>query len=200
MSDQVNSPAIPRRGRPPSQEARDGILRAARTMLEQRGLTGVTMEGVAALAGVGKPTVYRHFADRNELAMAALMQMATPPRASQRHADPLQELKRQLLAMAALFESSTGRFVTSVLASGHGETEMSKAFRSHFIERSRDHSRQLLGEAKHTGAVRRDADIELALDQLYGPILYRLLIGNAPVNRDRVGKLLDQLIVGIGHR
>ena len=167
-------------------------------MLDERGLTGVTMEGVAGRAGVGKPTVYRHFADRHELVMAALMQMASPEGDSARHRDPLEALKQQLLAMAALFESPTGRFVTSVLASGHGETEMSKAFRTHFIERSRDHSRTLLEEAKSAGAIRRDTDVELALDQLFGPILYRLLIGRSPFNRAVVGKLLDQLVKGIG--
>lgn len=200
MSDVVNSRPAPRKGRPRSQEARGAIVRAARAILEERGLTGVTMEGVAALAGVGKPTVYRHFTDRHELAMAALMQMATPEPRTVEHAEPLEELKRQLLSMAALFESPTGRFVTSVLASGHGETEMSKAFRGHFIERWRDQSRALLNEAKEAGEIGGDTDIELALDQLYGPILYRLLIGHSPVNREVVSMLLEQLLRGIAPR
>jgi AcrR family transcriptional regulator len=199
MDRHVNSSSR-RPGRPPSQKARRAIVLAARKLIEERGPTGVTMEGAAALAGVGKPTVYRHFADRHELAMAALMQMATPEGGMTQPGAPLQELKRQLLAMAALFESPTGRFVTSVLASGHGETEMSKAFRSHFIEQRREQSRKLLLESKQAGAIRRDANVELALDQLYGPILYRLLIGHSPVNRELVGKLLGQLLEGIGCR
>ena len=198
MSKIVNSPETPRRaGRPPSRQARDAIVAAARAMLEERGLTGVTMEGVAALAGVGKPTVYRHFGNRHELAMAALMQMATPEGHIEADGDPIRELKRQLLAMAALFESPTGRFAASVLASGHGETEMSKAFRSHFVEQRREQSCKLLDEAKEKGAIRHDADVELALDQLYGAILYRLLIGRAAVNRKFVAELLEQLLRGI---
>lgn len=197
MSKNVNINSPPRAGRPPSQKAREAIVRAACTMLEERGLTGVTMEGVAALAGVGKPTVYRHFADRHELAMAALMQAATPPEGASRYADPLEALKAQMLAMAAMFESPTGRFAASVLASGHGETEMSKAFRSHFVEQRREQSRGLLDEARQKGSIRHDADIELALDQLYGAILYRLLIGRSAVNRKFVAELLEQLLRGM---
>jgi AcrR family transcriptional regulator len=198
MSRNVNSPESPRRaGRPPSQRARNAIVSAARSMMEERGLTGVTMEGVAALAGVGKPTVYRHFANRHELAMAALMQMATADGRIEADGDPIRDLKDQLFAMAALFESPTGRFAASVLASGHGETEMSKAFRGHFIEQRREQSGRLLDEAREKGAIRHDADIELALDQLYGAILYRLLIGGAAVNRKFVAELLEQLLRGI---
>jgi AcrR family transcriptional regulator len=62
-------------GRPRSETARLAILRAAQDLLEQGGLPAVTMEGVAARARVGKPTVYRHFSNRHELAMAALMQI-----------------------------------------------------------------------------------------------------------------------------
>jgi AcrR family transcriptional regulator len=190
---------LPRRaGRPPSRKAREAIVRAACKMIEDRGLTGVTMEGAAALAGVGKPTVYRHFADRHELAMAALMQIATPPSAPGGDDDPLEELKAQMLAMAALFESPAGRFAASVLASGHGETEMSKAFRGHFVEQRREQSRELLERAKAKGSIRHDADIELALDQLYGAILYRLLIGRSAVNRQFVTALLEQLLGGMG--
>jgi AcrR family transcriptional regulator len=198
MSEQVNIERSRRAGGPPSKKAREAMVRAAQTMLEERGLTGVTMEGVAALAGVGKPTVYRHFGNRHELAMAALMRMAAPHGETVRHSEPLEELKQQLLAMAALFESPTGQFVTSVLASGHGETEMSKAFRSHFVEQRREQSRKLLERARETGAIRRDAQIEHALDQLYGAILYRLLIGRSAVSRDFVAALLEQLVRGIG--
>jgi len=197
MSSNVNIEKPRRPGRPPSQQARDAIVRAACTMLQERGVTGITMEGVATLAGVGKPTVYRHFGDRHELAMAALMRMATPEGEAPGNADPMETLKQQLLGMAALFETPTGRFVTSLLASGHGDTEMSKAFRNHFVEQRRQQSRVLLQLAKDAGTLRPDTDVELALDQLYGPILYRLLMGHGSIDRSLVTRLLDQLLEGI---
>src|SRR6185295_10744759 len=64
----------PPRGRPRSPEAKKAILRAARALLAEGGPAAVTMEGVAARAGVGKPTVYRWWPDRHAVAMAALME------------------------------------------------------------------------------------------------------------------------------
>src|SRR6185295_1474416 len=78
MIRQVKGPVKPDdsprpRGRPRSAKARNAILHAARELLREGGPAGVTMEGVAARAGVGKPTVYRWWPDRHAVAMAALM-------------------------------------------------------------------------------------------------------------------------------
>ncbi len=200
MSHGVNTGAkTPSRkaGRPRSEAARRSILKAAHALLEAGGLPAVTMEGVAARAKVGKPTVYRHFNNRHELAMAALMQVSggeVPPGPD---SDPLRALERQLFGIAALFESPTGRFVTSVLASGYGETEISKAFRSHFVQARRDYGRDLLQQAVELGEIRPDTDLDATVDQLYGAIFYRLLMGHAPVTRPFIATLFDQVMLGV---
>ena len=61
----------PPRGRPRSETARTRILAAARALLEERGLPGLTVEGIAARAGVGKPTIYRHWPNAQAVAMDA---------------------------------------------------------------------------------------------------------------------------------
>ena len=71
---EAKSDVGPPRGRPRSPEAKTAILRAARALLAEGGPAAVTMEGVAARAGVGKPTVYRWWPDRHAVAMAALME------------------------------------------------------------------------------------------------------------------------------
>jgi AcrR family transcriptional regulator len=45
------------RGRPRSEHRKQAILEAAQALLEEGGPGAVTMEAVAARAGVGKPTV-----------------------------------------------------------------------------------------------------------------------------------------------
>ena len=64
------APPGPRsRGRPRSEAARQAILQAARELLADGGPGAVTMEAVAARAGVGKPTVYRWWPDRHAVAI-----------------------------------------------------------------------------------------------------------------------------------
>ena len=153
-SERTNDAPSPRpRGRPRSETARQAILDAARETLEEGGLLAVTMEGVAARAGVGKPTVYRHWSNRYELAMAALIAASGEVAAPAAGAAPVDALRAQLHQMADLFASGTGRHVAAVIASGYGETELSKAFRSHFVQARREEGRTLL-QARDRG--RRD--------------------------------------------
>jgi AcrR family transcriptional regulator len=195
VKDDVKS--MRRRGRPPSRAARRRILRAAHEMLEHGGLLSITMEGVASRARVGKPTVYRQFNNRYELAMAALMEASGEfvPCASGRN--PLEELRAQLRSMATLFASGTGRHVALMLASGYGETEMSKAFRSHFVQARREEGRSLLERAIEAGQIRGGISTELVLDLIYGPIFYRLTMGHAPLDAHFADRLLDQVLEGI---
>ena len=187
------------RGRPRSDAARRAILAAATEMLEQGGLLAVTMEGVAARAQVGKPTVYRYWSNRYELAMAALMAAAGEMALPSPSQAPLEALRAQLKALAALFASGTGRHVAGLLSSGYGETELSKAFRSHFVQARRDEGRELLRRAAEAEQIRPDLDVELVLDLIYGPIFYRLTIGHAPIDSRFTGALLGQLLEGIGN-
>ena len=200
MDNRVKTEAVAegrKAGRPRSETARRAILKAAQALLEKGGLPAVTMEGVAARAKVGKPTVYRHFGNRHELAMAALMAIGGGEVRTAPNSDPMRALKRQLSGIAALFESPTGRFVTSVLASGYGETEISKAFRSHFVQARREYGRALLQRAVDLGEIKPETDLDAAVDQLYGAIFYRLLMGHAPVSKQFIATLFDQLILGI---
>ena len=66
--------STPRRkpGRPRSERARQAILRSAFDLLQEVGPTRLTVEAVAARAGVGKPTIYRYWANAQDLAMAAM--------------------------------------------------------------------------------------------------------------------------------
>jgi AcrR family transcriptional regulator len=200
MSNSVNTPSMknaPRRGRPPSATARAAILAAARDMLEEGGLLSITMEGVAARAGVGKPTVYRHWDNRYELAMATLLaaseELVRPPAG----ASSIDALRHQLIGLANAFASGTGRHVAALLASGYGETELSKAFRSHFVQARRNESRVFIERAIEAGQLRRDVPIEIALDIIYGPIFYRLTMAHAPVDAAFVNALLDELLAGL---
>ena len=206
MSEQVkpeteipaDAPSARPRGRPRSETARQAILDAAREALEEGGLLAVTMEGVAARAGVGKPTVYRHWSNRYELAMAALIAASGDVETPSPAAAPLDALRAQLHQMAALFASGTGRHVAAVIASGYGETELSKAFRSLFVQARREEGRTLLRRAIEAREIRADVALETVLDLVYGPIFYRLTMGHGAVDGRFVDGLIDELVKGIG--
>ncbi len=84
-----------------------------------------------------------------------------------------------------------------MIAASLGETELAKAFRNQFIAASRAHGRELLERAMRQGELREDLDLEVALDLVYGPIYYRLLVGHAPLDRAFTDAVLDQVLRGL---
>src|SRR5687767_9496542 len=148
MSGRVKAPAklevAPPRGRPRSPAAKQAILRAARVLLAEGGPAAVTMEGVAARAGVGKPTVYRWWPDRHAVAMAALMEGEVDDVAASSRTSAIRALRHQLRTIAERFSTPMGRHVTTMIAASDTETELSKAFRNHFVLARRTEGRALL--------------------------------------------------------
>lgn len=187
------------RGRPRDLGARTAILRAARALLAEGGPGQVTMEAVAARAGVGKPTVYRWWPDRHAVTMAALMD-ADAGAARAAPTPSLAGLRSQLLQIATRFATPTGRHITAMLAAADQESELARAFRGHFVIARRAEGKALLAEAIERGEVRADLDIEVALDQLYGAVFFRLLMGHAPLDAAFVDQVLAQALDGMRAR
>jgi AcrR family transcriptional regulator len=188
------------RGRPRSEETRRAILRAARDLLAEGGPGAVTMEAVAERARVGKPTVYRSWPDRHAVAMAALMEEDAKESEPPRKRSALDTLTGELVRIVERFSTGTGRHITTMLAAADQDSELSKSFRNHFVLTRRAEGRALLERARDAGEVRADLDLEVALDLLYGPLFFRLLMGHAPLDAAFARKLVSELKKGLRRR
>jgi AcrR family transcriptional regulator len=186
----------PGRGRPRSETARRNVLAAARKLLEERGLPGLTVEGIAAEAGVGKPTIYRHWPNAQAVAMDAFLEGGDRASGEPLGGSPLGALRRQLAGIAVAFASPAGRSTAAMIAAAQNDSELAKVFRQRFIMRGRETGRALLLQAIEQGAVRPDLDLEVALDLIYAPLFFRLLIGHGPLDRDFTDTLLDTALEG----
>ncbi|HET6224275.1 MAG TPA: TetR/AcrR family transcriptional regulator [Dongiaceae bacterium] len=192
MSRQAPSP--PSRGRPRDPRTRAAILAAARVLLERGGLTAVTIEAIAAKAGVSRPTIYRYWPNAPAVAMAAFLEASGAPADSKASRSALAALRAQLHAVADAFAAPAGRSIAAMVAAAQSETELAKAFRNEFIARNRDAARLLLERCIAERLVAPPANIDLALDLIFGPLFYRLLMGHAPITRGFVDQLLDAVI------
>ena len=193
MTRQPPAPS-PTRGRPRDPRTRAAILAAARALLERGGLTAVSIEAIAQKAGVSRPTIYRYWPNAPAVAMAAFLEATGAPDAARTARTPLAALRAQLHAVADAFAAPTGRSVAAMVAAAQSETELAKAFRHEFITRNRDATRLLLNRCIEDKLVAPPADMELALDLIFGPLFYRLLMGHAPITRAFVDRLIDTVI------
>ncbi len=170
-----------RRGRPPNQLAQATILKAAHDILTEDGFGRLTVEAVAARSGVGKPTIYRHWANASELAMAALMS-GDPGIFAGGGTSLRSALAGQMRSLIQAFATTRGRQIAMTLAAADPESEFTKAFRNQVILSSREAGRAMLLEAAARGEIMLQQDLEVLLDMIYGPVFYRLLVGHRPLD------------------
>ncbi|CAN7202140.1 TetR/AcrR family transcriptional regulator [Pararhizobium sp. LjRoot255] len=170
-----------KRGRPPSATARKRALEAAHEILMTEGFGRLTIEAVATRSGVGKPTIYRNWANAQELAMAALL-VNPLPSAEAEGATAHAALGAQMRGLITAFASTRGRQITMALAAADPESEFTKAFRNQVILSSRNAGRIILEQALARGEIIRPPDLEALLDMIYGPVFFRLLVGHRPLS------------------
>ena len=114
------------RGRPRDPATRKRILAAASQLLDEGGLSAVTMEAIAARAQVGKPTVYREWPNANAVAMSAFLERARRPAARARSRTALLALKRQLRELSEAFATRAGRSTVMMIAAAQNDSELAK--------------------------------------------------------------------------
>ena len=190
--------AVPQRGRPRSEKARNAILKAAAELLLEKGLTAVSMDAVAARAGVSKATIYRWWPTKETLALDTLYQewAAVPPaRDTGSLRGDLLSLLRPWARLAS--KRPYGRVIAALITEAQTDPVFARQYRARFVEPRRDQARAIFSRAIERGEIPADTKIEVALDLLYGPVYHRLLHGHAPLNDRFVRDVIDTALDGI---
>ena len=190
-------PKVRAPGRPRSVASRDAILRAAYQILNEAGFAGFTVEGVAARAGAGKATIYRWWRTKGTLAIEAFL-VALTPRLEQHHdgRSAIADLRAQVHHAANIYRGRAGQLLRELIALGQEDSETSRRLRADFVEPRRQAAMQLLQRAVASGELPGETDIPVLADALWGPVLHRLLVSHAPIDRRFIEKLLDLVLGG----
>jgi AcrR family transcriptional regulator len=165
------------RGRPRSEKAEQAILDATLRMVGTHGVTGTTIEGVAAQAGVGKTTIYRRWETKTDLIVAAVSQLAPPavefPDTGGLWSDMklLADLQRERLAGTGLLTVAP-----RVLAESMNDPELHQKFLDDVITPLRGLIRSLIERGIERGELRADLEIEPLVDILHAIPIYRILM------------------------
>jgi AcrR family transcriptional regulator len=185
-------------GRPRSVAADHSILEAATAILAERGLTGMTMEEVAARAGVGKATVYRRWPSRGALALDAFMaefrsQLSLPDTGTLR-GDLLAALRSWSRAVT---RSRAGRMLAGLIAEAQRDPQLAAGWRERVFEPLRTQHKALVDRAARRGEIRDGADADVVLDMVFGAAYHRLLQGHLPLNDRFARQVVDLVMDGL---
>jgi AcrR family transcriptional regulator len=190
--------AARQRGRPRSEKAHHAILQAAAELLLEQGLTAVSMDAVAARAGVSKATIYRWWPTKETLALDALYQEWADLPPAQDTGSLRGDLLTLLRPWARLASRRPyGRAIASLVTEAQTDPAFAHQYRERFVQPRRDQGRAILRRAITRGEIPPQTNIEVTLDLLYGPIYHRLLHGHAPLNDRFVRDVIDTVLHGI---
>ena len=189
------------RGRRRSERSHQAIISATRELLVERGYPDVTIEGIAARAGVGKQTIYRWWPSRAALVLEAYLSSAdvvTPPAAARTVREDVRALLGWLIAV--LREPTGGHVVAGLVADIQHDTDLAEGFHRDVVPARREAMLAALERGRERGEIRMDADFELAVDALHGAVFYRLLLSGEPLDGDVAARLADHVLEGLASR
>jgi AcrR family transcriptional regulator len=190
----------PRRtpGRPRSEASHQAIIRATLELMLEIGYGSLTMEGVRARAGVGKATIYRRWASKEELVRDAIAFMH-----DDLEAPDTGSLRGDYEGLAARVRSAAQRegaatFMPRLLGEAVNDPELHAIFYANLVKPRRDQLRAVLERAVARGELRDDVDVELMIDLFAGPAVYRLLITGGDLSQMfEVADQFDALLNGL---
>jgi AcrR family transcriptional regulator len=186
-------------GRPRSERARQAILGCTLTFLEDKanGFSGLTIEHVAAEAGVGKATVYRWWPTK-----AALLADAFASRVTQKLHFPDtgsvgRDMNLQMHQLASIMRSRRGNILSAILGAGQSDKTLISAFRERFLKPRRAEAYATLQRGVVRGELPADLDLNMVLDALYGPLYMRFLLRHDRLTPGFVDQLCELVLGGI---
>jgi AcrR family transcriptional regulator len=185
-------------GRPRSARADEAIIDAVLDLMaEGVGADTLSIEAVAARAGVGKATIYRRWPNKEALIVDAVTSLKGP-------LPPVrgESVRDDLVALMSRMGQNTGRksatIMSCLLPELHRSKIMSGCYQS-VIEPRRAVMRQVIQRGVETGELRPDLDVELALALLSGPVLVQQVLQWNPQldTGDLAARVVDAVLAGI---
>jgi len=188
------------RGRPRDRGADDRILLAAFEQLVRVGYGGLSMEAVAAEAGVAKTTVYRRYPAKRDLVVAALGEETPFPSvpADLPAHDALERFIRQAITM--LIDSGAARILGSLLVEDQREPGLLDVFRQRILGPRREMVLAMLQRGIERGEIRPDIDPLVVTEMVAGAVFGHHVILGLPTTDDWIDSLVDHIWAAIAAR
>lgn len=190
-------------GRPRSVETHHAILEATLELVARDGIQGVSIEAIAAQAGVGKTAIYRRWATKDALVLDALSELQAQVRLVE-SGNIRKDLSSFLGDLFSQIESHP--LLKGLLLRVLGEAKDRPEFLQALIERlytpRRQQWQELFHHAQQRGELRSDLDLNIVAGLIMGSVFYHVLTSQisptAPPVRELPERIIDAVLHGVG--
>ncbi len=190
---EARTPRRPHTGRRRNEAARDAILDATFRLLSAPGAEPLTIDVIAAEAGVGRQTIYRWWPSKGAVVADALVrhaQAVVPERDTGSFAGDLEAFLAD--SFAGLADDGYAARLRQIVAEAQHDENVARIL-ADFTAIRRAALRALLKRGKDAGELPPGADLDMLVDMAYGVLYYRLLVGHAPLDEKAASSLAAEL-------
>lgn len=175
-----------------SEKSHRAILDAALDLCAELGYGRVTVEAIAARAGVSKKTIYRWWPSKGAVVLEAIIEEVPKSTGFPDTGDLVADLAAQMTAVLALVN---GTAYLGVIAEAQHDDTLSRSLTRDLLQPRRAAAVERLRNAQARGQLPEDADLELVIDLLYAPLYYRPLLRLEPATSpERIQAIIDHVI------
>ncbi|WP_157244365.1 TetR/AcrR family transcriptional regulator [Nonomuraea typhae] len=185
-------------GRPRSEKAEKAIVEATLDLIgEGMGISELSIEAIAARAGVGKTTIYRRWSNKEDLVATALaaLKAPVPPLAGESVRDDLVTMIDQMRTESG--QVRTRCVMNIAMSESDRYPHLFDKFRKLAIEPRRAAMRAVLERGIANGELLPGLDPELAMAMLSGTIIWYTKWGQVEDDAGLAERIVDQVLSGI---
>jgi TetR/AcrR family transcriptional regulator of autoinduction and epiphytic fitness len=179
---------------PRVERSRQVILQAALDELGDVGYGTFRIESVAARAGVGKSTIYRHWPDKLALIADAFETFHVQMVPSTETGSVRERVQSLVRHVAEVFVDSTFSVCIPALIEGAERDPRLRKFHHGYSAERRQTLIDVIAQGVADGDFPAHVDPELAALALLGPIVYRRLMSRDPFDPDRAKDLVETVL------
>ena len=164
-----------------SARVRRAVFDATLDLLAGGGYSSLTINSIAAAAGVNKTTVYRNWPTKVDLILAAVKDRSETLITTRNTGDPEGDLVAFLTSVAGSIMSPLGRALVLATFNEADDPDVRTA-RQEFWRLRFQAASDLIRAATKDGHASGDSDVQLFIERLIGPLFLRVFITGAPVD------------------
>ncbi|CAM5379370.1 TetR/AcrR family transcriptional regulator [Streptomyces viridifaciens] len=185
-----------------SERARAAVLTAAAELVAEVGYGKLTIEAIAARAGVGKQTIYRWWPSKGAVVFDAFLAvnqheggLALPDTG-----DLAADLRAVLRPTSdELTDPRADRTYRAIIAELLNDPVLHSEYRTRLLDPLLEVTRDRLRAAREAGQLAPDADLDLAVELVYGPLYYRWQYRLGPLTHEHADRLVDAALRALNH-
>jgi AcrR family transcriptional regulator len=179
-----------------SEQSRQAILTAAADLCLEIGFAATTIEAIAARAGVGKQTIYRWWPSKAAVLLEHMQRAREASADFPDTGDLRADLLTQTAAVEALFASRHGAVWRGLLIAAQSDDVAADGVRA-MLERAITDAKQRLATARARGELRADADLDMVVEIIYGPLYHAWLLRARPLPDGYMRQILTLVFDGL---